>query len=73
MFKMHCIHQIVAFHRFKMLESQGRVKGITGVAKKAKSKTHGKDPLAKTSATVPTLPSAVGGNYSNPINCKLSF
>jgi hypothetical protein len=56
-----------------MLESQGRVKGITGVSKKAKSKTHAKAPLATTSATVPTLPSAVGGNYSNPINCKLSF
>jgi hypothetical protein len=68
MFKMHCIQQILAFHRFKMLESQGRVKA--GVAKtgRGSSKKGSKDPQPLQTA----VPSE-GGSFANPINRKLSF
>jgi hypothetical protein len=68
---MRCIQQIVAYHRLKMLESEGRVKGSTGVSKKGPSKTQGKASKAK--QTLPTPVHAVGDTYSNPVNCKLSF
>jgi hypothetical protein len=71
MFKMHCIQQIVAFHRFKNLESQGRVKAPTAAVSK-KSKSSGKGSKLKSTIQETLNVPTEGATFSSPINCEQS-
>jgi hypothetical protein len=68
MSKLHCIHQIVAYHGFKNLEFQGRVKVLSGAAKKGAPKKLGRP--SKAPPSDPTPKPTEGGTMLNPINRK---